>query len=104
VTEGLATQSEAFDEIAVAGVIDSTKVIQQPSPLPNQFEEPASGEMVFGVSFEMSGQVNDALRQERDLYFGGAGVRIVATVLLHRLGSAPYLLHVAHCFSLLSVT
>ena len=71
------------------------------SPLPNKFQQTASGEMVLGVSFEVFRQVDNPLGQQRNLYFGGAGVCSVAPKLLNSFVPAPNLLHAAHYFSLL---
>ena len=45
----------------------------------DELQETATGMMIFRVDLEVLGEIGDALAEECDLYFGGAGVN--ATVL-----------------------
>ena len=70
----------------VSGVIRSSGAISTPflrrsTWLADQLQEPAAGMVVLGVGLEMFGQVVDALGEDRDLNFRGAGVCFVLLVV-----------------------
>src|SRR5699024_1363713 len=74
-----ATQSERGDQRAVAVDVDLTQVLQQPAALTDQ-QQASSGVVVLLVVLEMLGEPLDALREQRDLNFRGAGVALVRGV------------------------
>ena len=53
----------------VALAILTFEVVEEPPPLTNELQEPATRVMVFGVNFEMFSEVANALTQNRDLHF-----------------------------------
>src|SRR5699024_1653923 len=75
-----ATQSERGDQRAVALDVDLAQVFQQPAALADQQQQASPGVVVLLVVLEMLGEPLDALREQRDLNFRGAGVALVRGV------------------------
>jgi hypothetical protein len=73
----LLADSEFADNVAVAVRIVRFQVIQQAAALAYEHQEATARCMVLLMSFEVLGQFANPLTQNRDLDFGGTGVRIV---------------------------
>ena len=70
----LAADAEALDERAVAGLVALLEVVEQRAALRHQLQQAAAGMVVLHVGLEVLGEVGDALREDRDLDLGRAGV------------------------------
>ena len=80
--ELLAAQTELADQSLVAGRILAVQVVEEAAALRNELEKAAAGVVVLDVALEVPGQVDDALGEDRDLHFGGAGVAGLGGVFL----------------------
>ena len=69
-----------LDQLRVAIGVLALQVVEQPAPLADELQQPAPGVMVLDVRLEVLRQVVDALAEERDLDFRGAGVGVVRAV------------------------
>ncbi len=77
---GLLAQTEGLDQFVVACVIHFAQIVEEASALTDEFEKTTTGVVVFGVAFEVIGQVRDALAEQRDLHFGGTCIGFVFLV------------------------
>ena len=75
-------QVESVDQLLVAFGFGPAQIIEQTPALGHHFEQPAARRMVFGVAFQVSGQLRDPAREQRDLHIGTAGVLPVQLELL----------------------
>src|SRR5699024_2036250 len=75
-----ATESWRGEQRAVAVDVDLTQVLQQTAALADQQQQASPGVVVLLVVLEMLGEPLDALREQRDLNFRGAGVALVRGV------------------------
>ena len=73
----LLADTELGDHVAVAIGIMCLQVVQQAAALAYEHQEATARCMVLLMSFEVLGQFANPLTQNRDLDFGGTGVRIV---------------------------
>src|ERR1700730_1705907 len=84
-------QSAPADQIRVAAGVRPLEIVEQAAPLTDHDQEPAPRVKVLLMRAEMIGQVADALRQDRHLNLGRAGVVIFRTIFadqrLFALGS-----------------
>lgn len=76
----LSTQTQPFDQRAVALDVDVGDVLEQPATTADQQQQTAPGVVVVLVLLEVLGEVGDALGQKRDLGFRRAGVGLVQAV------------------------
>src|ERR1700675_322732 len=67
------TDAKLADERPVALQVAALQIAQQPAPLSDQHQQPATRVVVLDVAAEVLGQFVDALGEQRDLDFGGAG-------------------------------
>src|SRR5665648_27521 len=81
--ERSATQTEPFDQGAVAVDVDLLQVAEKATPLADQEEQTTTRVVVVLVLLEVLGEVLDALREHRDLDLRGAGVVRDCRVLGH---------------------
>jgi hypothetical protein len=73
----LLADTKLCDHVAIAIGIMRLQVVQQAAALAYEHQEATARCMVLLVSFEVLGQFANPLTQNRDLDFGGTGVRIV---------------------------
>jgi hypothetical protein len=66
-----------FDHGLVTVLLGAFQVIQQASPSSDQFQQPATGRMIFTMAFQVISQLIDPTSQKRDLDVGTTGVLIV---------------------------
>src|SRR6266542_4053632 len=78
--EPLLADAQALDQFRIPIRVLPLQVVQQTPALTNELEKAAAGVMIFRVGLEMFRKVADALAEERDLYLGGSGVRVVCLV------------------------
>jgi hypothetical protein len=62
-----------------------TKVIEQPSPLPDEHEESATGMVILLVGLEMLGEVVDPLGEDGHLHIRRAGILLMPLELFDDL-------------------
>src|SRR5699024_1340390 len=77
----LSTQTEAFDERAVALDVGVAQVAEQAAALSDEEQQAAAAVVVVLVGLEVFGQVGDALGEQRDLDLRRAGVAFAGRVL-----------------------
>src|SRR5207248_1905453 len=76
----LAAQAEASDQRLVTSCARPLEVVQQSPPLADHDQQPAARVKVFFVGRQMTGQVADALAQDRDLHLGRSRVADLGAV------------------------
>ena len=76
-----ATKPQSLDELLVLLWLGRFQVIEELAALVHEFDEPAPRGMIALVCREVLTQSVDPLRQERDLNFGRAGIRLVTAKL-----------------------
>jgi hypothetical protein len=81
----LSPDPELRDEGAIALDVGVPQVVQQTPLLADQEKEAAAGVVVFGVRFQVLGELPDASGRQRDLYFGGTSVPFTAPVIRDQL-------------------
>lgn len=59
------------------------EVLKQTSAAADHLQEPLAGIKIFLVSLQVRGELRDALREERNLNLGGAGIGVVQAELLN---------------------
>src|SRR5690606_12080752 len=74
-------QAELLDEGAVALDVDAPQVTLQAATLADQEEQTTTAVVVVLVLLQVLGEVLDALREQRDLHLGRAGVARLGPVL-----------------------
>src|SRR5690348_12816911 len=77
----LPADTELRDECPVPLDVVAPEVVEQPAPPADEHEQPALAVEVLLVHPHVLGQVPDAVREERDLDLGRAGVGLVLAVL-----------------------
>src|SRR5262245_42657208 len=77
----LLADAQSLDQLRIPVRILALQVIEQAAALPNEFQQPAAGVVIFCVGFEMLCQVVDSLAEKRNLNFGGSGVVLVGLVI-----------------------
>src|SRR6202789_1664583 len=83
-----AADAQALDEGLVARLILLLDIVKKRSPLRHHLEQAATGMVVLDVSLEVTGQVGDALGENRDLDLGRPGVAHFQTILIDERGLA----------------
>ena len=83
--ERLLAYSKPLDQVLIPPEIRTSKIIQEPSSLPDQFQEAAPRVVILDVNLEMTGKVLDPLAEQRNLHFRRARVRRMSSELLDRL-------------------
>jgi len=73
----LLADTELCDYVAVAIGIVRLQVVQQAAAFAHEHQQTTARCVILLVCFEMLGQFANPLTQNRDLDFGGTGVRIV---------------------------
>jgi hypothetical protein len=73
----LSPKTEALDELPISGVILSLEVIDQAPSLANDPQQTAPRMVVLLVVLEVFGEFGQPSREQRDLNFGGSGIRVV---------------------------
>jgi len=76
-----ATKPQSLDELLVLLWLGRFQVIEELAALVHELDEPAPRGMIALMCGKVLAQSIDALRQERDLNFGGAGIRRVTAKL-----------------------
>lgn len=84
----LAAQAEVGDQRAVPAQVFGLQVVQQPAALTDLQQQPATAVVIFFVDLEVLGQMVDGRGENRDLYFGRAGVVGTAAVFPGDFGFA----------------
>ena len=74
----LSLQAEFFDDTVILAGIGLAKIVQKFLPLCNHAQESPPGMVVFGVFFQMTGQLGDFLGEYGNLDLRRAGVSGVA--------------------------
>ena len=77
-----AADVQPLDQALVARLVLPLDVIKQLAALRHELQQPAPGMVVFGVGLEVTGQVVDALRQDRDLNLRRTGVASLRCIFL----------------------
>src|SRR3546814_4048649 len=72
-----ATDAEAADHVGIAPLVLALEVVQEPAALADQHQQATAGVEVLLVALHVPGPVVDALRQQRDLPLGGAGLALL---------------------------
>src|ERR1700733_4507093 len=78
-----AADAQTLNESLVSVLILLLDVVQKRSPLRHHFEKAATGMVVLDVSFEVAGQVGDALGENRNLNFGRPSVADLRAILIN---------------------
>src|SRR5688572_32704112 len=78
----LATDPELLDDRAIPLGLLVPQILQEPSPLADEHQQPAAGVVILRMALEVLGQTVDALGQERNLNLGRTGVALVSAELL----------------------
>jgi hypothetical protein len=79
----LLTQSEPLNDGLVPPGIVGLEVVEQTTPLADQYQQTAARAVIFLVRFEVLRQLTNALAQQRDLNLWTPGVRSVYSVLIN---------------------
>src|SRR6478736_6562147 len=72
----LLTQTQLLDQVVVALDVFLLEIGEQRTALVDHHQEAAARMVVLVVLLEVLGQVADALGEDRDLDFGGAGIAL----------------------------
>ena len=78
----LLPQIQFVDQLLVAFGLGPAQVIEQAPALGHHLKEASARGVVFGVAFQVFGELPDPARQQRDLHIGAAGVLPVQLELL----------------------
>lgn len=70
----LLSDAKRFDYFAIAIDVFGLHIIKQAPALPDQFQQAPTRREIFGMLFEVLGNVFDAFGQHRDLHFRGTSV------------------------------
>lgn len=73
----LAAETEGLDRLRVAIFSRELQVVEKLAATSNELQQPTTRAVVLGVLFQMTCDVIDTLRQDRDLNVGAAGVFVV---------------------------
>ena len=84
----LPTKSKTLDDRLVPRFLRRAKIFQQTATPPNQFQQAAAGVVSLLVRLEVTGQIGDALSQQRDLNLWGTRVTFMSGVGCHQFGLA----------------
>jgi hypothetical protein len=75
-------QIQFVDQLLVAFGLGPAQIIEQAPALGHHLKEASARGVVFGVAFQVFGQLPDSARQQRDLHIGAARVLPVQLELL----------------------
>ena len=78
---GLATQTELFDQLAVAVIVFGLQVVKQLAALVNHPQQTLTAVVIFLVLAEVIGEFYNSLGQQCNLYFRRAGIGFAACVV-----------------------
>src|SRR5712692_4490060 len=81
---------QPLDQIGVALRVFRLEVVEQPASAADQHQQATARVMIFRVGLEVLGEVVDALAENRNLYFGRTGVRVVRLVGANQFGLAVF--------------
>jgi hypothetical protein len=59
------------------------EIIEKSSSLSYKLQEPSTGMVIFRMGLEVLGEILDALTQQRNLHFRGAGIALMKSELLY---------------------
>ena len=76
----LLADAQALDQFGIPVGVLAFQVIEQAPALADELQQAAARMMILGVGLEVFGQVADALAEQGDLNFRGAGVAVVGLV------------------------
>jgi hypothetical protein len=82
----LLAYTKPFDHYAISAYVLCLQVIQKAPALSDHSQKTTAGVMVFGVSFEVVGQISDFLAQNCDLHLGRTRIGVVCPVAIDDLG------------------
>lgn len=74
-------KTQALDELLVLLGLRRLQVIEELAALVHELHEAAPRGMIALVGGKVLAEAIDALREERNLYFGGTGIRLVSAKL-----------------------
>src|SRR5438309_2292443 len=77
----LLPDAEALDQPVIALRAFGLQIVEQAPAAPDELQEAAAGVVILRVRLEVLGQVDDPVRQQRDLHLGRARVGVVGAVL-----------------------
>ena len=80
--------TQSLDQLGVAIGVVRSQVVEQAAALPDELEQPAARVVILGVRLEVIREVGDAVAQDGDLHFRGAGIAAVRAVRLDQCGLA----------------
>lgn len=86
----LFAEAEAGDDFAVPVDVAIVEVAELAPPLANKFEQATTGVVVVLVRLQVRGEVLDALREDRHLNLGGAGIRRMDGEVPNQFGFALF--------------
>ena len=73
----LSSQAQGLNDGSIPFHVIVFDIIQESATPAHHHQQTSSGVMVFFVDLEMLRQIGDAMRQQSDLHFRGAGVAFV---------------------------
>ena len=76
----LLANAKSLDQIRVAFGILTLHIVEEASPLADEFQKPAARVVIFGVDLEVFGQIADPLAQDRHLHLGGTSIGVVGAI------------------------
>jgi hypothetical protein len=82
----LLAYTKSFDHYAIPIDILRLQVIQKTPALSDHSQKTTAGMMVFGMSFEVVGQISDLFAQNCDLHLGRTRIGVVRSVAIDDLG------------------
>ena len=80
----LVPEAKVRNERTILHNVRTLQVIQETAALADHLEQPTTAMVVLGVGAEMTRQVVDAIRENRNLYAGGTGILAMRPVLVDR--------------------
>src|ERR1700719_753073 len=81
---------QPLDQIGVTLRVFRLEVVEQPASAADEHQQAPARMMILRVGLKMFGEVVDALAENRHLYFGRAGVRVVRLVGANQFGLAVF--------------
>jgi hypothetical protein len=87
----LFSQSKALNDRSVTLQILFLHIVQKPSPLADELQQPPAGMVVLFMLLEMIGQIGDASTQERDLNFRRSRIGCVQLEIIDNPFSSFYI-------------
>jgi hypothetical protein len=80
----LVPEAKILNERTILHNVRTLQVIQETAAFTDHLEQTAPAMVVLGVSAEMTREVVDSIRKNRNLYTGGTGILFVSPVLVDR--------------------